>query len=167
MLAVTKLQSALTSLIAVIPALILAFFVVSAMLYNSENLNAMAYIFLVGTLLAALATAVIPGLIMYQGKPKQELVKVPAPKDASSGSQEIEELDEDVEVSESSHGSSGSFDAHDVLAESSEINIGNSDSDLLGGESEAEIETEPVEDLDDFDLEEVEEEKPKPNKKKR
>ena len=73
-----------------------------------------------------------------------------------------------MEVSDSSHGSSGSFDAHDVLQESSaEMNIGDSDQDMLGSVSEEEIDTEALDDFDEFDLEEEEEEKPKPKKKKR
>ena len=72
----TKLQSVLTSLIAVLPALLLSYFLVTAMLFNSENLTAMAYIVLGGTLIASLATMAIPGVILYKGKQKPEPVKV-------------------------------------------------------------------------------------------
>jgi hypothetical protein len=166
MIAVTKLQTALTSLIAVIPALLLSYFLVTAMLFNSESLTTMAYLVLGGTLIASLVTMAIPGVILYQGRQKPQTAKVVVAK-SSKNSEDIEAIDDDVEVSDTSHGSSGSFDAHDVLQESSaEMNIGDSDQDMLESVSEEDIETEPLEDFDDFDLEE-EEEKPKPKKKKR
>lgn len=167
MIAVTKLQTALTSLIAVIPALLLSYFLVTAMLFNSESLTTMAYLVLGGTLIASLVTMAIPGVILYQGRQKPQTAKV-AVAQSSKNSEDIEAIDDDVEVSDSSHGSSGSFDAHDVLQESSaEMDIGDSDQDMLESVSEEDIETEPLEDFDEFDLEEEEEEKPKPKKKKR
>jgi hypothetical protein len=170
MIAVTKLQRMLTSFVAVIPAAFLVYLLVMAMLSYSENLSTMSYVVMAGTLLSALATVLIPVLIMMGGKTKPTPAKVVAKRDKHDSGEIVEAVDgSDAEVIS---GSSGSFDAHDVLEESSEIDIGNSDQDMLGGESEAEIETEPVEDLDDFDLEEMEdveeeEEAPKSKKKKR
>lgn len=165
----TKLQSALTSLIAVIPALFLAYLLVAAMLSFSENFTTMAYLVAGGALIASVIIILIPAVILFGDRRKAEPAKVAVVDASSHESEDIEAIDDDVEVSDTAHGSSGSsgsFDAHNVLLESSsEMNIGDSDQDMLGGSSESEIETEPVEDLDDFDIEE--EEEPKPKKKKR
>lgn len=156
----TKLQTILTSLIAAIPAAALAACLVMAMLTSSENLTTVSYIFMGLTMLAAIVTALIPVAIIVGGRRKPELATV-AVADSTSAAVIDAEDGEDSE-GEISAASSGSFDAQDVLEESSEFDLGNSDQDMLGGQSEAEIDTEAV---DDFDLEE--EEAPKPKKKKR
>ena len=168
MIAVTKLQRMLMSFVAVIPAAFLIYLLVMAMLSYSESLSTMAYLTMGGTLLAMLATVVIPVGIMVGGKAKGAPVAGSATMATHESGEDIEALDdENVEVGGAS---SGSFDAHDVLEErSAEFDIGDSDQDMTGSDSEAEIETEPVEDMDDFDIEEIEEEEeaPKPKKKKR
>ena len=147
----------LTSLVAAIPAVYLGFELVKAMLFNSENLSTMAYIVMGLTLISTGVAVLIPVGILF-GSRKPTLEK-PSAKSRTGG--DIEALDDDVEVTE---GSSASFDEQDVLAESSDFDLGDSNQDMLVHDSEADVTTENFE---DFDLEEEEEIKPKSKKKKR
>ena len=154
MIAVTKLQRMLTSLVAAIPAGYLSYLLVAAMLSDSENLSTMAYVVMGGTLLSTVATLLIPVGILVLGNRKPPATMIAAKQGTGD---EIESLDDDVEVSD---GLSGSFDEQDVLAESSDFDLGDSNQDMLVHDSEDDVDTEPVE---DFDLDE----EVKPKKKRR
>ncbi len=159
--AVTKLQLSLTSLIAVIPATFLIYLLVMALLMYSESLSTIAYAVMGGTLLSTVATVLIPAFVWFGDRRKPAAApSKPSVKKEAVGDIEVES--DDIEVSEAS---SGSFDAQDVLDESAEFDIGDSDQDMLSGDSERDFDTEPVEDFEDFDIDE--DESPKPKKKKR
>jgi hypothetical protein len=160
MIVVTKIQRMLTSLVVAIPAAFLAFLLVMAMLSHSENLSTMAYIVMGGTLVGMLVTLAIPVGILVGGNRKPASARLVAARQDSGG--DIETLDDDVEVSE---GSSGSFDEQDVPGDSSDFDLGNSSEEILIDDSEDNIDTEPVDDFDNFDLDEEIEKKSK--KKKR
>lgn len=171
----SKLQLSLTSLIAVLPAGFLFILLVNVMLTNSQNLSTTAFLVLGVTLAAAGATVLIPAAIWVGGRGKPKLATANVSKESlSDESEDIESIDDDIEAVESSDDvsamTSGSYDVGDALGDSDvnlddsgEIMAGGSD---IGGDLEADIETEPVEDFEDFDLGEDEEET-KPKKKKK
>ena len=148
----------LTSLVAAVPATYLAFELVKAMLFHSENLSMMAYIVMGVTLLAAGAAVLVPLGILFSSSRKP----VPPKPMAKPGAEDdIEALDDEVEVTD---GTSGSFDEQDVLADSSDFDLGDSNQDMLSRDSEIDATTE---NLEDFDLDEDEEEVVKPKSKKK
>jgi len=154
---VTKLQRMLTSLVAAIPAAYLVFELVRAMLSHSENLSVTAYVTMGLTLIAALTAVLIPIGVMVGGNRKPAPAKAAA---KSSGSDDIETVDDDVEVADSS---SDSIYEDDLISGSSEIDLADSSDDLVIDGSEEALETDG---FDDFDLDD-EDEKPKSKKKKR
>ncbi len=164
----TKLQLSLTSLVAVLPAGFLIFLLVNVLLSHSQNLSTIAFVILGLTLLSALATLLIPAAVWVGGRKKPALVTAKVPKEKSKGKdsesidEEVEALDEESDLEESS---SGSYSVDEALGEASDFDLEEADELTMEDDLEAGIETEPVEDFDDFDLEE--EEEPKPKKKKR
>ena len=157
MIAVTKTQQILISLVAVIPAGFLGYQLVLAMLFSAASMSMVAYIIIGITLLSVLATIGTLVGVVFGGNRKPAPVMTVV---SGASKDSIEEMDDDVAIGD---GSSASFDAQDVLAESSEFELGDSSHDLLDEVSESELDTEAVNDLDDFDLED----EPKPKKKKR
>jgi len=156
---VTKTQYFATSLIAALPAGLLTYTIVMALL--SYPLSTMAYVVLVLTLLCLVLVMGFPVVIKLPGRKKPAAAKTEL---KSAGSEDIESVDGDMEVSEGSSATisaSGSFDAQDVLAESSEYDLGNSDLDMANSESLGD------DSIVDFDVEDDEEDEPKPKKKKR
>lgn len=155
----TKIQYTLTSLIAAIPAAFLTYAIVTVLL--SYPLSTMAYVFLALTLLCVLLVVAFPVVIMLPSRKKSAVAK---PESKAAVSEDIESVDGDMEVSEGSSATisaSGSFDAQDVLAESSEYDLGNSDLDMAKADSFGD------DSIVDFEVEDDEEEEPKPKKKKR
>jgi hypothetical protein len=166
---VTKLQLSLTSLVAVIPAAYLVFLLVAVLLTDSQNLTTIAFVVLGVTLAAATATVLIPAAVWIGGRrqPKLQTAKV-APESVAEGSEDIEAIDDDIEALDDESGevedASDSYIAEEALGDSAEFDLGDSN-EILVDDSEADMDTEPVDDFEDFDLEE--EEEPKPKKKKK
>lgn len=164
--AVTKIQHMLTSLVAVVPAVLLAYLLVMAMLLHSENLSTIAYVVMGLTLLSTIGIAVIPVAILVGGK------RQPA-RSSKSSVNAISTVNDDVGLSSAvSAVVEADVDQSDIgdfeLDESGQslIELENSAQSLVDLEDEADFDTEPVEDFEDFAFEE-EEEEPKPKKKKR
>ena len=150
----------LTSLVAAIPAAFLSYVLIAAMIFHSENLTTIAYVFLGITLIAALTAALMPVGIIVGGKRKPPVEQAAASKKGSVDSEsaeEIEAIDDDVEAMEDSG-------SEMELLESSEFDIGNSSDDELVAGSDDSLSTDAI---DEFDLDDEEEAiKPKPKKKK-
>ena len=163
MIAVTKTQRMLTSLIAAVPAAYLGLLLVIAMLTNSENLSMIAYVMLGITILSAGVIVLMPVGILIGGIRKPAAAKAAGkPKKQAD---DADAIDEDIEVSS---GSSGSIAELDAAAGSSEFDLDDSAQDFATGDSEDAITTENLGDFDmDDDEFEIEEEvKPKPKKKR-
>lgn len=154
----TKLQRMLTSLVAAIPAAYLVFELVRAMLSYSENLSVMAYVTMGVTLVAALAAVLIPVGVMVGGSRKAVPAKASGKAPAS---EDIETVDDDVEISDSS--SDSIYDDDSISSGSSEIDLVDSSDDLILDESEEALETDG---FDEFDLDD-EDDEPKSKQKKR
>jgi hypothetical protein len=157
---VTKLQHMLTSLVAAIPAAYLAYVLVAAMIFNSENLTAVAYVFLGITLIAALTAALMPIGIMVGGKRKPTPEKAADSSKISSDSgsvDEAESVSDEIEVSDDSG-------SEMELVESSEFDIDDSSEETLLHGSDDSLSTDAIE---EFDLDDDEEEVAKPKSKKK
>ncbi len=166
----TKIQHMLTSLVAVIPGALLLYLLVMALLTQSENLSTMAYIVMGVTLLSMVVTLLIPAGILVGGRRKPassaaaaKSSKAVIKQEDSSG--DIEALDDDVEVYDEPI--DGSEDG-DLVIGTNEFDLGESD-DNMPEIIDDDLDTEPVEEFEGFDIDEEEEveEEPKPKKKKR
>ena len=158
MIAVTKTQRMLTSLVAAIPAGYLALLLVMAMLNHAGDMNMMTYIVMGLTLLAAAVAVLMPLVILIGGNRKPA---PPKPAAKPKKGEDVAAIDDEVEVSEAS---SGSFGDDHLLAESSDFDLGDSNQDMLTDDGDL-----TTENLDDFDLDDEfeEEEKPKAKAKKK
>jgi hypothetical protein len=195
MIAVTKFQLVLTSLVAVIPGAFLIFVLVTAMLQYSDKMSTTAYIVVGGTLLSMVITVLMPLGILVGGGRKSSPSKAAAPGKSSGEpetlgdslevvdeSSEAFTLDDESMVSSSDDSMeasmSDSMESSFDDASQSEMNIHTSEFDLSESfdgvgvlDDESVVDTDPVEDFDDSlelddPFDEVEEE-PKPKKKKR
>ena len=167
MIAVTKTQRMLTSLIAAVPAAYLGLLLVMAMLTNSENLSMIAYVMLGITILCAAVIVLMPVGILLGGIRKPAAAKADSKAGAKPKKQAdaADALDDDIEVTS---GSSGSIESLDGGAGSSEFDISDSSQEFVTGDSEDAITTENLGDfeMDDDEFEVEEEVKPKSKKKR-
>ncbi len=153
----TKLQRMLTSLVAAIPAAYLIYVLVMAMLSYSESLSTTAYIVMGLTLLAAATALLIPFGVMFGGSRKPAAPKADANK--STGG-DIEEVDDDVEVSDEPSETIETLDGDEPVEAASDFDLADSSEEIVAQDSDDAFE--------DFDLDEEEEEvKPKSKKKKK
>lgn len=144
----SKLQLALTSLVAVIPGAFLVYLLVMAMLF-SEALPMMAYIVMGVTLLAATATVLIPAGIFVGGNRKPRAAKTK--KDKKGKAEEAAPASEEVGIVEDL----SAAEDDDLALESSEFVV--EDADEVEDEGlleEGDIETEKVDEFDSFEIEE-------------
>ena len=151
----TKLQRMLTSLVAAIPAAYLIYVLVMAMLSYSESLSTTAYIVMGLTLLAAATALLIPFGVMFGGSRKPAAPKAAANK---STGDDIEEVDDDVEVSDEPSETIETLDGDEPVEAASDFDLADSSEEIVAQDSDDAFE--------DFDLEE-EEVKPKSKKKKK
>ena len=164
MIAVTKFERMLTSLVAAVPAAMLSFLLIMAMLRFSENLSAVAYVVIGMTLISVTAVALLPVgiLLATEAKGPSE-----APAARYKESDDIEAVDADVEMTGLS---SDSLADQDVL-DASEFDLGDSGEEIFVDESEEVAAEENIDTdaLDDFSFDDEEQDEPpaKPKKKKR
>ena len=145
----------LTSLVAAIPAAYLIYVLVMAMLSYSESLSTTAYIVMGLTLLAAATALLIPFGVMFGGSRKPAAPKAAANK---STGDDIEEVDDDVEVSDEPSETIETLDGDEPVEAASDFDLADSSEEIVAQDSDDAFE--------DFDLEE-EEVKPKSKKKKK
>ena len=160
--AVTKFQLVLTSLVAVIPGAFLVMLLVMALLSHSENLTTIAYVVIGGTLLATSIVVLIPAGILVGGRRKTAKSKAVAGKKETGG--EIEAIDDEVAVIDDADGISGE---DDLVMETSDFDLVEDDA---GMSFEDDLETEPVDEVDSFEIDDDDfdiDDEPKPKKKKR
>lgn len=143
---VSKIQLLLTSLVAVIPGAFLIYLLVMAMLF-SEALPMIAYVVMGITLMAATATVLIPAGIFVGGNRGPRAPK--AKKDAKGKAAETAPASEEVAVVEDA----SVAEDDDISLESSEFVVEDADDEFL---DEGDVETEQVEELDSFEIDEVE-----------
>ena len=153
----------LTSLVAAIPAAYLIYVLVMAMLSYSESLSTIAYVVMGLTLLAAATALLIPFGVMFGGSRKPAAPKADAKK---STGDDIEEVDDDVEVSDEPSETIEALDDDDddddddAVEAASDFDLADSSEEIVAQDSDDAFE--------DFDLDEEEEEvKPKSKKKKK
>lgn len=176
----TKFQLMLTSLVAVLPAALLC--VVLGLAVLNHTLPVMAYVVVGITLAVGAVTVLMPLGIVVGGGGRRAAAAKPAAK--KQVSEEVAVIDDEVEVEDAGPLSAVAASEDDVEAAPAEFDLG-SDAELEEEGhlvTEAEVETEPLEDFDHFEMEsegddladielnfddEEEEEEVKPKKKKK
>ena len=100
-IAVTKIQLTLTSLIAVIPGAFLIYVLVMAMLESSDKMSTIAYVVL-GTALLSMVITVLMPVGIFMGGTKRATAKKGAAKKAKKEESvsEIEALEDDIELAD-------------------------------------------------------------------
>ena len=149
-----RIQRALTSLVAAIPASVLVYLLVMVFLNQADSLSTTMQAVVGATLLAAVLVAVMPFILLIPGRKA-------APAAASSAT------DDDAAVEMMDDAGSGEVALDDESA-TSDYELGDSDADVLS-DSSSEIETQnnsSLDDIDAFDMDDDEEEPPAKKRKK-
>ena len=175
--AVSKYQVMLTSLVAAVPAAILIYLLVMALLL-SEGLTMMAYIVMGGTLLASAITVLIPAGVLVGGRRKALAGKpvVPPASASMQSSGDIAAMDDDVEVFDDAIEASSEDDMASIgeLEDDGEsFEYGSMSGQAIDDLDESAVDTEAVDEYDSFELDNDKfedfdlDDEPKPKKKKR
>ena len=148
-----RIQRALTSLVAAIPASVLVYLLVMVFLNQAESLSTNTKAVVGATLLAAALVALMPFILLIPGRKA-------APATGSAG-------DDDAAIEVMDDAESGEVEVDDA-PETSDYDIGDSDADVLS-DSSAELDTQnnsSLDDIDAFDMDDDEEEPPAKKRKK-
>ncbi len=148
-----RIQRALTSLVAAIPASVLVYLLVMVFLNQADSLSTTMQAVVGATLLAAVLVAVMPFILLIPGRKA-------APAAGSSA-------DDDAAIEVMDDAGSGEVEMDDA-PETSDYDIGDSDADVLS-DSSAELDTQnnsSLDDIDAFDMDDDEEEPPAKKRKK-
>lgn len=143
-----RIQRALTSLVAAIPAGFLSYLLVMVFLQKADGLTTMTQVTVGGTLLVSALVTLMPFILLIFGGSK----KNPEQSDAGTGSAGDEEAVDD---------SSGEVELADDDADVMDDDFDDSDANVVA-ESDDDLDA-----MDDFDIDDEEDEKPKKGKKKR
>lgn len=157
-----RTQRALTSLVAAIPAAFLTYLLVMVFLNSADSLKPATQAVAGATLLLSALVTLMPfGLLVLGGKK----AATPDNAAASKGSARSDDEGEDIEVADEDDVEITDDEAED-LAETSDFDLDDSDADIMS-DSSGEIESGPASSLDEMDAFDMEDEEPKPKKKKK
>lgn len=156
-----RVQRALTSLVAAIPAGFLAYLLVMVFLNSADSLPMMLKIIVGLTLLCAAFVTLMPFILLIPGK------KAPAePAKASGGGKgaKVAVADDDEEVEEA-----GLDDADEDAVDSAEIDIDESDAEIMSDSDDAIASgsESSLDEIEAFDMDDDDEPAPPPKKRKK